>query len=44
MKLTKKQLSEKGKKIMNKAKEIRKKHPTKKWTSCVSEAAKSLKK
>jgi hypothetical protein len=44
MKLTKKQLSKKGKKIMDKAKEIREKHPSKKWRNCVSEAAKSLKK
>ena len=33
-----------GSKIMTKAKTIRRAHPSKKWTSCVSEAAKSLKK
>jgi hypothetical protein len=44
MKLTKKQLAPKGKKIMDKAHEIREKHPHKKWTTCVAEAAKSLKK
>ena len=39
-KLTKKQLSEMGKKIMAKAKAIRKKNPGKKWQTCVKEAAK----
>jgi hypothetical protein len=42
-KLTKTQLAAKGKKIMAKAKEIRRKSPGKKWQTCVKEAAKSLK-
>jgi glutathione synthase/RimK-type ligase-like ATP-grasp enzyme len=40
MKLTKKELSEQGKRIMNKAKEIRKSNPKLKWTECVKRAAK----
>jgi hypothetical protein len=43
-KLTKKALGSMGAKIMRKAKEIRKKSPSKKWTSCVKEAGKQLKK
>lgn len=42
-KLTKKELAAQGKKIMAKAKEIRKENPRKKWTTCVKEAAKKLK-
>jgi uncharacterized protein with HEPN domain len=34
-------LAAKGKAIMRLAKEIRKKHPHKKWQNCVKEAAKS---
>jgi len=41
-KLTKTQLAAKGRAIMAKAKEIRKKHPSMKWTNCVSQAAKSM--
>lgn len=43
-KMTKKRLGAFGKKITTKAKEIRKKSPGKKWTSCIREAAKMLKK
>lgn len=43
-KLSKKALSSMGSKIMRKAKEIRKENPGKKWTSCVKEAGRSLKK
>lgn len=39
-KMTKKELAAQGRKIMAKAKEIRKKNPGKKWQKCVSEAAK----
>lgn len=42
-KITKKQLSEMGKKITNKAKAIRKANPNKKWTNCMKEAGKQLK-
>ena len=42
-KMTKQQLAAQGKRIMSKAKDIRKKHPGKKWQTCVKEAAKSLK-
>jgi len=42
-KLTKKQLSAYGTKIMTEAKKIRKSSPSKKWTTCVKEAAKALK-
>lgn len=43
-KMTKKQLSEMGSKIMRKAKEIRRLSPGKKWTTCVKEASKKVKK
>jgi hypothetical protein len=43
-KMTKKALGDMGKKIMTKAKAIRKSSPGKKWTTCVKEAGKSLKK
>lgn len=43
-KLTKKQFGAMGKGITTKAKEIRAKSPTKKWTSCIKEASKSFKK
>lgn len=39
-KMNKKELAARGKKIMAKAKEIRKKHPSMKWQNCVREAAK----
>lgn len=39
-KLTKSQLAARGRKIMAKAKEIRKNNPGKKWTDCVKQAAK----
>ena len=42
-KRTKKELNAMGKKITNKAKEIRRKHPNKKWTTCMKEAGKELK-
>ena len=42
-KQTKKQLASRGKKIMAEAKKIQKKHPRKKWTSCVAEAGKKFK-
>jgi hypothetical protein len=42
-KLTKKQLIANGKKITNKAKQIRKANKNKKWTTCMKEAGKSLK-
>lgn len=42
--MTKAQLGAQGKKIMNKAKLIRKASPKKKWTTCVKEAGKSFKK
>lgn len=44
MALSKKALGTMGSKIMRKAKEIRKKSPGKKWTNCVKEAGKLLKK
>jgi len=40
---TKAQMAAMGSKIMTEAKRIRKAHPGKKWTTCVSEAAKKLK-
>ncbi|MDD4699183.1 MAG: hypothetical protein PHV07_02860 [Oscillospiraceae bacterium] len=43
-KLTKKQLSEMGKKITSEAKKIRKASPKKKWTTCMKEAGKKYKK
>ena len=43
-KMTKKELGAMGKKIMTEAKKIRKASPNKKWTSCVSQAAKKIKK
>jgi len=43
-KMTKKELSAMGKKIISKAKAIRKANPGKKWTSCMREAGKSFKK
>lgn len=43
-KMTKKELSAMGSKIMAKAKAIRKEHPNKKWQSCVKEAGKACKK
>lgn len=39
-KMTKAQLSARGKKIMADAKKIRRSHPGMKWTSCVAKAAK----
>jgi hypothetical protein len=42
-KMTKKQLGSRGKKIMAEAKRIQKKHPRKKWTSCVAAAGKKMK-
>lgn len=39
----KKAAAARGSKIMTKAKEIRKNSPSKKWTTCVKEAGKSLK-
>ncbi|MBR3831603.1 MAG: hypothetical protein IKJ52_10220 [Muribaculaceae bacterium] len=43
-KMTKKELSAMGSKIMAKAKAIRKEHPNKKWQTCVKEAGKACKK
>ena len=43
-KMTKAQLSARGKKIMAAAKTIRRAHSGMKWTSCVGKAAKSFKK
>ena len=43
-KLTKTQLAATGRRIMAEAKKIRKAHPTKKWTTCVKEAGKKMKK
>lgn len=43
-KMTKKELGSMGKRIMAKAKQIRKASPNKKWTNCVKEAGKSLRK
>ena len=43
-KMSKKELSAMGSKIMAKAKAIRKEHPNKKWQSCVKEAGKACKK
>ena len=40
-KMNKIELGAMGKKIMTKAKAIRKANPRKKWTSCVKEAGKS---
>lgn len=42
-KMTKKQLSEMGKKITGEAKKIRKSSPNKKWTTCMKEAGKKMK-
>lgn len=39
-----KRVASMGKSIMAKAKQIRKANPNKKWTTCVKEAGKSLKK
>ena len=39
-----KKIGSMGSKIMKKAKEIRRKHPSKKWTTCVKESAKTFKK
>lgn len=44
MKMTKQKLASQGKKIMTEAKKIRSKSPGKKWTTCVKEAGKKLKK
>lgn len=43
-KLSKKALGTMGSKIMSEAKKIRKASPLKKWTNCVKEAGKKLKK
>jgi hypothetical protein len=43
-KMTKKELGKMGKKITGKAKEIRKKHPSMKWTTAMKEAGKSFRK
>lgn len=43
-KLTKKALGSMGSKIMTEAKKIRKASPGKKWTTCVKEAGKKMKK
>jgi len=43
-KMTKKQLGAMGKAITNKAKQIRKSSPGKKWTTCMKEAGKAFKK
>ena len=43
-KMTKKEFGAMGKKIMTKAKAIRKANPRKKWPSCVKEAGKTYKK
>jgi len=42
-KMTKSKLSANGKRITNKAKQIRKANPGKKWTTCMKEAGKALK-
>jgi hypothetical protein len=42
-KLTKKQLSEMGKKITNKAKQIRKENPKMKWQTAMKQAGKQMK-
>jgi len=41
-KRTKKQMSAAGKRITNKAKQIRKANPGKKWTTCMKEAGREL--
>ena len=38
-----KKIASMGKKIMAEAKKIRKKYPAKKWTTCVKESAKKVK-
>lgn len=43
-KMTKKKLGSIGSKIMAEAKRIRSKSPNKKWTTCVKEAGKKMKK
>ena len=43
-KMTKKELSTMGSKIMAKAKAIRRANPDKKWQNCVKEAGKACKK
>lgn len=43
-KMTKKELSAMGSRIMTKAKAIRRAHPGKKWQNCVKEAGKACKK
>lgn len=43
-KTTNKNLASMGSKIMSEAKRIRKANPRKKWTTCVKEAGKKLKK
>lgn len=43
-KMTKKALGPMGKKIMTEAKKIRKANPRLKWTSCVKQTGKKLKK
>lgn len=43
-KMTNKKLSAMGSKIMAEAKKIRKANPNKKWTTCVKEAGKKMKK
>ncbi len=42
--MARKSISSIGRRIMAKAKQIRKRNKGKKWTTCVKEAAKSLKK
>lgn len=42
-KMSKAELGKMGSKIMRKAKEIRRKSPSKKWQNCVKEAAKQVK-
>ena len=43
-KMSKAKLSSMGHSIMSKAKEIRRKSPKKKWTTCVKEAGRSFRK
>ena len=42
--MTKQKLSAMGTRIMTEAKKIRKANPNKKWTTCVKEAGKKMKK
>jgi hypothetical protein len=43
-KMSKTKLASQGSKIMAEAKKIRKAHPGKKWTACVAQAGKNMKK